>query len=90
MANERKKKTDAFDLFTTSATDSKRRRIAAPTSTPSRSGGPSGPTMRGGPSGPAMSGGPSGPAMRGAGSSAPVKRRRRSADDQDLKALYGN
>ena len=42
--------------------------------------------------GPAMSGGPSGPAMSGGlqgKSSEPTKRRRRSADDEDMRALYG-
>ncbi|NLZ63157.1 MAG: hypothetical protein GX902_05060 [Lentisphaerae bacterium] len=98
MARERKKQTDDFDIFAAAATDSKRRRVAAPAapsraggpSGPAMSGGPSGPAMRGGPSGPAMSGGPSGPAMRGKGATAPAKRRRRSADDKDLQALYGN
>lgn len=80
MARERKKQTDDFDIFAAAATDSKRRRVAAPAA-PSRAGGPSGP---------AMSGGPSGPAMRGKGATAPAKRRRRSADDKDLQALYGN
>ena len=80
MAEEKKKSID-FDLFAAPDNSSRRRRVAA-----------TGPAMSGGPSGPAMSGGPSGPAMSGGlqgKSSEPTKRRRRSADDEDMRALYG-
>ena len=89
MAEEKKKSID-FDLFAAPDNSSRRRRVAA--TGPAMSGGPSGPAMSGGPSGPAMSGGPSGPAMSGGlqgKSSEPTKRRRRSADDEDMRALYG-
>ncbi len=95
MAVDRKKKKDDFDMFAGADTGSRRRRVAA-SPAPYASGGPSGPAMSGGPSGPAMSGGPSGPAMsggpkRGAApkAAAPVKRRRRSSDDAEMRALYG-
>jgi len=81
MAKEKSKKSSDLDLFAAPDTSSRRRKATA-----------AGPAMSGGPSGPAMSGGPSGPAMSGGlqgKSSGPVKRRRRSADDADMRALYG-
>ncbi len=87
MAADHKKKKDDFDMFATADTGSRRRRVAAAPG-PQTAGGPSGPAMSGGPSGPAMSGSP----QRGAApkAAAPVKRRRRSADDSEMRALYGN
>ena len=87
MAADRKKKKDDFDMFAAADTGTRRRRVAAAPA-PYGTGGPSGPAMSGGPSGPAMSGG----LKRGAPAkaAAPVKRRRRSADDAEMRALYGS
>jgi hypothetical protein len=85
-----RRKNDSLSGFFDAGDDPRRRRrvVGVP------GAGPSGPAMSGGPSGPAMRG-PSGPAMSGAAPGAapsaaePARRRRRGADDDLMKQLYG-
>jgi hypothetical protein len=85
-----RRKNDSLSGFFDAGDDPRRRRrvVGVP------GAGPSGPAMSGGPSGPAMRG-PSGPAMSGAapgaapGAAEPARRRRRGADDDLMKQLYG-
>ena len=100
MPSDRRKKDSLSGFLDTGDDPRRRRRVAgAPgagpsgpalrgPSGPALSGGPSGPALRG-PSGPALSGGPSGPALSGGANPAGTSRRRRPADDDLLKQLYG-
>ncbi|NLF18719.1 MAG: hypothetical protein GX595_15915 [Lentisphaerae bacterium] len=101
MPSDRRKKDSLSSFLDTGDDPRRRRRVAgapgAGPSGPALRGGPSGPDLAGGPSGPALrglsgpalSGGPSGPALSGGAKAPGTSRRRRPADDDLLKQLYG-